>query len=85
MAVLTLQAETFHMILFWALVGVVALHVGAIAFYRLRGEPLVWAMVGGRGKLPPDAQAPRRAPLWRLAIGLALGGAVFWALYKYGG
>lgn len=80
-----LQAETFHMILFWTLVGVVALHVCAIAFYRLRGEPLAWAMVSGRGTLPAGVEAPKRAPLWRFAIGLAIGGAVFWALYKYGG
>jgi cytochrome b len=80
-----LQAEHFHMLLFWTLVGVVALHVCAILFYRLRGEPLVWAMVSGRGKLPPGIEAPRHAPLWRLAVGIALGGAAFWALYKYGG
>ena len=79
------QAEHFHMLLFYVLLGVVALHVGAILFYRLRGEPLVWAMVSGRGKLPPGAEAPRRAPPWRLLIGIALGGAVFWALYTYGG
>jgi hypothetical protein len=81
----SLQAERFHELLFYVLVGLVALHICAIVYYRLRGESLVLPMLSGRAKLPPGTKAPALAPLWLWMIGLLLGAAVFGALYYWGG
>ena len=81
----SLQAEAFHELLFYVLVGLVALHLCALLFYRLRGESLVMPMLTGRAMLPTGAPPPALAPLWLCAIGLVLGGAVFGALYHWGG
>jgi cytochrome b len=81
----SLQAERLHELLFYALVGLVVLHICAIVYYRLRGESLVLPMITGRAKLPPGTQAPALAPLWLWALGFLLGAAVFGALYRWGG
>lgn len=56
-----------------------AVHVAAIAFYRLyRRENLVSAMVVGTKRVPADIGVPmlRTAPIWWALPGLAVAGAV---------
>ena len=78
------QAEHWHELLFYGLLGLIALHLCAIVFYRLRGTSLVLPMLSGRASLPPGTRAPAHAPLWRWVVGLLLAGAVFGALYHWG-
>ena len=79
------QAEHLHSVLFYVLVGLVAVHIAAIAFYRLRGDNLLLPMISGRAELPPGTTPPARAPLWALALGLILAAGVFAGLYRWGG
>jgi cytochrome b len=81
----SLQAEQLHATLFYVLIGLVALHICAIVYYRLRGESLVLPMLSGRTKLAEGAQAPALASLWLKLAGLAVGALVFSALYYWGG
>lgn len=45
---------TIHVIAARALVAFVVLHLVAIAIYKLRSKPLVWAMISGRKKMIPS-------------------------------
>ena len=57
----------------WAILGLVALHLAAIAFYTLRGRALVGPMVGGDKSLAPGTPASADGPRQRLlALGLAM-------------
>jgi cytochrome b len=71
----------------WVLVGLVTLHVLAIATYvGAFRAPLVGAMVHGWKALQPDELAPpyRVAPAWRAAIVLALAaGFVYWLVIVF--
>jgi len=58
-----------HHLTFWLLVGLIALHLGAIAFYEIRGGRLTLPMVTGRAALESGAPAPR--PARRIAFLLA--------------
>jgi cytochrome b len=70
-------AAGLHHKIFWAIVALAALHIGAILFYRLvRGRRLVGAMVTGRTRWDGDAPAP--APWWRAAIVAAVAAAIAW-------
>ena len=60
-----------HHLVFWGIVGLIALHLAAIGFYAVRGRNLIGPMLTGRGDIPPGAAAPRFAPIWR-AVVLAL-------------
>lgn len=55
-----------HHRLFWVLVGLIALHLAAIALYAVRGRNLVGPMITGRAMVPPGAEAPPLAPAWRI-------------------
>lgn len=60
-------AAHWHHRCFNVLLGLIALHLGAIVFYALRGKRLVPAMItGGEGDEPV-------APVWRALVCLALG------------
>lgn len=65
-----------HHKLFWVIVALIALHIGAIIFYRLRGRGLTAAMVTGRTRA--EAQAPAMAPLWRVLPAAAVAAAIAW-------
>jgi cytochrome b len=55
-----------HGALWYALLGLAALHLAAIGFYDLvRKERLVRAMITGKKVLPAADPAPALAPLWR--------------------
>jgi cytochrome b len=70
----------------WVLIGLVVLHVGAIAWYRIaRHKNLVGPMIHGDVTLNPEQQAvvPGTRDSWpvrlgALAIGLAIAAAVWW-------
>ena len=60
----------------WLLLALVALHLGAIAFYRWRGQNLVTAMITGDKALPPDVPASRDSAGTRLLALAVLAGCV---------
>jgi cytochrome b len=78
-------ASTVHRWGGWVLIGLVALHVSAIAYYRWgKGEDLVTPMIGGDADLPAPAAA--EADEARFASGTAaLGVLIVAALVVYGG
>ncbi len=60
---------------FWfenVIVPLIALHVAAIIFYRLRGRKLTKAMITGRSELGPGAAPMRPAKWWVAVICLAI-------------
>ncbi len=65
-----------HHKLFWVIVALIALHIGAIIFHRLRGRGLTAAMVTGRAQA--EAEAPAMAPLWRVLPAAAVAAAIAW-------
>ena len=67
--------STLHEVLWYVLLGAVALHLAAVAVYeRVKGHRLVAAMIHGRKTLPDDVAAPRIESAWR-ALALAIGAA----------
>ena len=69
----------------WLLVGLVVLHVIAIATYAFAlRTPLVGAMVHGWAEIPAGAAEPRDVPAWRALVLLALAAAfVYWLVVIY--
>ncbi|MDB5693800.1 MAG: Ni/Fe-hydrogenase 1 b-type cytochrome subunit [Alphaproteobacteria bacterium] len=67
-----------HHKLFWVIVALVALHIGAILFYLARGRNLTAAMVTGRMRAGADTEAPAMAPLWRAALAATIAAAIAW-------
>lgn len=72
----------WHELSFRVLQGLVVLHVAAVLFYVIwKRTDLIGAMMTGKRRFPDDPDLDR-APLWRLALGVALAGAIAWALSK---
>jgi len=67
-----------HHKLFWVIVALVALHIGAILVYRARGKKLTAAMVTGSARAEPGTEAPVIAPFWRAAIAALAAAALAW-------
>jgi cytochrome b len=68
-------AHDLHQFNFNVLLGLIALHVVAIAWYRLvQGKRLVGPMISGRAELPAGAEPMKAAPLRRAfaCAGIAL-------------
>ena len=61
----------FNVILF-----LIALHIGAILFYRLRGRHLTKPMITGKAALDPQSQPMRPGKWWAAVICLAIAFAV---------
>jgi len=57
----------------YAILPLVALHVLAIIFYRLRGKHLIKPMITGRAVLHPGMQPMQRGKWWVAVICLAIG------------
>lgn len=55
----------------YAIVSLIALHVAAIIFYRLRGKKLTKPMITGRAVLDPGAEPMRLAKWWVALICVA--------------
>lgn len=70
-------AAHYHHELFWVIVSLVALHIGAIAFYALvRRRNLVAPMISGRARI--FGRAPAVAPMWRMILAAMLATAMAW-------
>jgi cytochrome b len=62
-----------HETMFNILLALIALHIAAILFYALvRRRNLIGAMLTGRGNAPEGVKEMRGAPIWRLAIAVAI-------------
>ncbi len=67
-----------HARLFWVLVGLIGLHMAAVAIYALRRKNLVGPMVTGVAPLTQDVEVQPLAPGWRVLPVTALAAAVAW-------
>ena len=56
----------------YAIVSLVALHLAAIIFYRLRGKKLTKPMITGRAELAPGTAPMRQAKWWVAVICIAV-------------
>ena len=66
-------AAHVHAISFNVLLGLIALHIAAIAWYRLRGRNLLLPMLTGRdAAMPSGSESLRAAPLLHLAAATAI-------------
>ncbi len=75
-----------HKLTYWALLGAVAMHVGAALFYLLvKKENLIGAMFTGKKILPSDepAKQPRFANPWLALVILAIAGVIVWRVVKF--
>jgi cytochrome b len=61
------RARDFHETWFNVILALVALHLAAIIFYRLRGRGLTKAMITGQAVIPAGTQ-PMRPGKWWLAL-----------------
>lgn len=68
------RARNLHQLWFNVLLGFIALHIGAILYYRVRGQRLTMPMLTGRARPVPGA-APMRPGRWWAAL-LCLGAAI---------
>ena len=76
------EIAEWHELVFRVLQGLVVLHVAAVLFYLIwKRTDLIGPMVTGRRRLPSDPGLAG-APLWRFVLGVALAGAIAWALAK---
>lgn len=72
-----------HELSFRVLQGLIVLHLAAIAYYRFwKNENLVAAMITGRRRFESAVVPLKSAPLWSLAVGVALAVAVAYAAAK---
>jgi len=72
-------AAQWHDTLFKVLQAVIALHIVAIAWYRLaRGEKLFGAMLHGHRDFPLPVPQPAKASLLRLVIGIVVAALLTW-------
>jgi cytochrome b len=73
-----------HETMFYVLLGLIALHVGAILYYLLiRRDNLVTPMVTGRRAAGAGDEAMIGAPLWRFAVAASLAAALAWIVSNY--
>jgi cytochrome b len=71
-------ARHWHGLLFNILLGFIALHLCAIAFYELvKRDRLIVPMLTGRKRMAVSSP-PSLAPWWRIAVGAAIGAALAW-------
>lgn len=76
-------ARELHELLFNVLLGLIALHVAAILYYRVaRGKNLVGPMLSGRARLAAGTQGMVAAPAGRLALALAIAAALTWWIWS---
>lgn len=75
------KARDLHELWFNIILGLVALHVAAIIFYRLRGKRLTKPMITGRAALDPGTQPMRPGKWWAALICLVVAiGIVRWII-----
>ena len=75
------SARDIHELWFNVILALIALHVGAIIFYRIRGNDLTRAMITGRAVLAQQAAPMRPAKWWVAVLCLAVSiGLVRWVI-----
>ena len=67
-----------HHVTFYVLLGLIALHLAAIAYYAARRVDLVTPMLTGRGRLKPGVAPPRLASPWIAFAVAALAATLSW-------
>jgi cytochrome b len=73
------RAAGLHHNIFWLIVALVALHIGAILFYLVaRRRNLVAPMIGGRSRGISPELAPAIAPWWRALGAIAVAALAAW-------
>ena len=70
------KARDLHELWFNVLLGVIALHLLAILYYRLRGKGLTWPMISGKASMGPGQEPMRAGKWWAALICLAAGMAI---------
>jgi cytochrome b len=76
-------AAEWHDTIFKVLQAVIALHIVAIAWYRLaRNERLVGAMLHGHREFPLPVPQPAKASVLHLVIGIALAALLTWLVTR---
>jgi len=68
----------WHHRIFWVLVALIALHLGAILVYGLRRKNLVGPMITGIARLSPNLTVPSLASRGRMIIVAALAASLTW-------
>ena len=66
------SARDIHALWFNVILVLIALHVAAIIFYRLRGKKLTKPMITGRAEIGPGVQPMQPAKWWVAVLCLAL-------------
>ena len=66
------KARDLHELWFNVLLALIALHVAAIIYYRVRGRPLTRRMITGRDRLEPGTEALRPGKWWLALLMLAI-------------
>jgi cytochrome b len=78
------QLTGVHVRLFWVLLALIALHVAAVAVYRIiKRKDLVRPMITGwTGDAPSGASAPRMGRIWLALIIAAASAAAAWKIWS---
>jgi cytochrome b len=74
-------ATAVHTRLFWLVIALIAAHVGALAWYTFKRDPLTLAMLNGRAHdaLPPvTSHYAARALVTALGVAALIGAAAYW-------
>jgi cytochrome b len=75
------KARDIHEVWFKVILGLIALHLLAILYYRLRGQKLTLPMITGRAAVEPGAEPMRPGKWWVALICLAAGiGVTRWII-----
>jgi cytochrome b len=75
------RARDIHELWFNVILGLIALHVLAILYYRLRGRKLTLPMITGRAHLEPGTEPMQPGRWWVALICLAIGiGVTRWII-----
>lgn len=78
-------AADLHETMFNVLLGLIILHIAAIAFYHLiKRVDLIGPMVTGSRRAPSGAvmEIVSPAPLWRIGLGVVIAAAVAWFVFN---
>lgn len=67
------KARDVHETWFYVILALIALHLLAILYYRLRGRKLTMPMITGRAKPEPGLPAVHQGKWWAALICLAVG------------
>jgi cytochrome b len=70
------SARAVHEVNFYVLLSLIALHVAAILYYRIRGHRLLGAMITGKAAIEPGIQPMKPGKWWAALLCLAVALAI---------